>query len=183
MKELTVPIILQLMGVLVIIAEIILPSGGLLSLLALAIFGYSFYLIFTDFTTTVGVVFIVVDLITIPILLVVGLKLLAKSPATLSTQLSKAQGVSSQAPGIEAFMGQSGIASTALRPAGTAHINGQRVDVVSRGEFIEKDAPILVIGVTGNQIIVSTVPAAGLGGNTNTSENSGMTRSVTGSLT
>jgi membrane-bound serine protease (ClpP class) len=35
-----------------------------------------------------------------------------------------------------------------------AIIDGKRVDVVTRGEYIEKDSAIMVIAVTGNQIIV-----------------------------
>ncbi len=35
-----------------------------------------------------------------------------------------------------------------------AIIDGKRVDVVTRGEYIEKDSEITVTAVTGNQIIV-----------------------------
>jgi membrane-bound serine protease (ClpP class) len=51
-------------------------------------------------------------------------------------------------------MDMQGAAVTDLRPVGTAVINGKRVDVVTRGEYIEKNAAIIVTGVTGNQIIV-----------------------------
>ena len=39
MREFFIPVVLQLAGVLIIIAEIILPSGGLLSLVAVGLFG------------------------------------------------------------------------------------------------------------------------------------------------
>jgi membrane-bound serine protease (ClpP class) len=51
-------------------------------------------------------------------------------------------------------MGMQGTATTDLRPAGKAVINGKRVDEVTRGEYIEKDAVIMVPAVTSNQIIV-----------------------------
>ena len=41
-----------------------------------------------------------------------------------------------------------------MYPAGKAIINGKRVDVVTRGEYLEKNTAIIVIEVTGNQIIV-----------------------------
>ena len=47
-----------------------------------------------------------------------------------------------------------GKAITDLHPAGTAFIDGKRVDVVSRGEYIEKDSDLLVTAVTANQIVV-----------------------------
>ncbi len=152
--SITLPILLQLVGVLVVIAEVILPSGGILSLIAIGLFGYSLFLVFTEFSTSLGALFVVVDIITIPILVVIGLKLLAKSPATLRGQLSRSRGVSSQDPDLENYLGKEGITLTALHPAGTAMIDGRRLDVVSRGDYIEKGSAIVVGGVTGNQIIV-----------------------------
>ncbi len=155
MKGLSIPLILQLLGVVVIIAEIILPSAGILSLIALVLFGYSIYLVFEAFPIAVSMIFIAADLIIIPVLLYIGLKLLAKSPVTLQTVLSSGKGVSSQAEDMEVYRRKTGIALTALRPAGTALIDKKRVDVVSRGDFIEKGSSILVTEVTGNQIIVA----------------------------
>lgn len=148
------PIILQVVGVIVIIAEIILPSGGLLSVLAAGIFGYSLYIVFHDVSISVGFFFVTADAILIPILVIVGLKLLAKSPATLRKTLSREDGVTSQSSELDKYIGMEGTAITDLRPAGTATINGKRVDVVSRGVYLDKDAEIVVSTITGNQIIV-----------------------------
>jgi len=154
MKAYIWPILLQLIGVGVIIAEIILPSGGILSLLAAAIFGYSLFLVFTDLSTAAGIAFVVVDIISIPVLIVVGIKMLAKSPVTLYTQLSSRLGVSSQAPELLQYLGKEGRAITDLHPAGAAIIEGKRVDVVSGGEYIEKESELLVVSVSGNRIVV-----------------------------
>lgn len=148
------PIILQVVGVIVIIAEIILPSGGLLSVLAAGIFGYSLYIVFHDVSISVGFFFVTADAILIPILVIVGLKLLAKSPATLRKTLSREDGVTSQSSELDKYIGMEGTAITDLRPAGTAIINEKRVDVVSRGEYLDKDSEIVVSTITGNQIIV-----------------------------
>jgi membrane-bound serine protease (ClpP class) len=147
-------IILQLVGVVVIIAEIILPSGGILSIVALSVFGYSLYIAFSEISKTVGFAFVAADLVLIPVLVIVGLKLLARSPITLRKTLSRKEGVSSQSSELESYVGRQGNALTDLRPAGIAVINGKRVDVVTRGEYLEKDSAIIVPAVTGNQIIV-----------------------------
>ena len=147
-------IILQLVGVVVIIAEIILPSGGILSIVALSVFGYSLYIAFSEISKTVGFAFVAADLVLIPVLVIVGLKLLARSPVTLRKTLSREEGVSSQSPELVNYIDMQGTAVTNLRPAGMAVINGKRVDVVTRGEYIEKDSAIIVTAVTGNQIIV-----------------------------
>jgi membrane-bound serine protease (ClpP class) len=52
---------------------------------------------------------------------------------------------------------QTGTAFTQLRPAGTAVINGKRVDVVTEGQLIEKGTPIKVVAVEGMRIVVRTV--------------------------
>jgi membrane-bound serine protease (ClpP class) len=152
--SLFLPIILQLVGVVVIIAEIILPSGGILSIVALGVFGYSLFIVFNEISMTIGFSFVAADLILIPVLVIVGLKLLARSPVTLRKTLSRKEGVSSQSSELESYVGTQGNAVTDLRPAGIAVINGKRVDVVTRGEYLEKDSAIIVTAVTGNQIIV-----------------------------
>ncbi len=152
--SLLLPIILQLVGVVVIIAEIILPSGGILSIVALGVFGYSLFIVFNEISMIIGFSFVAADLILIPVLVIVGLKLLARSPVTLRKTLSRKEGVSSQSSELESYVGTQGNAVTDLRPAGIAVINGKRVDVVTRGEYLEKDSAIIVTTVTGNQIVV-----------------------------
>lgn len=53
------------------------------------------------------------------------------------------------------WLGRRGAASSPLRPAGIATIDGTRLDVVSDGGFIEAGAPIVVTRVDGNRIVVS----------------------------
>ncbi len=157
MKGLGLPLFLQVIGIGIIIAEIILPSGGLLSLFASIVIGYSLYIVFSEFGQSVGFVFVGADVIMIPVLVIVGLKMLAKSPVTLSSELKSSEGVVSQSPELEHYLDMEGVALTNLRPAGTAMLAQKRVDVVSRGEFIDKDARVTVIAVTGNQVVVKEV--------------------------
>jgi membrane-bound ClpP family serine protease len=149
-----VPVFLQLVGILVIIAEIILPSGGILAILATGLFGYSLYLVFTNISASAGMAFIIADLIIVPILLYFGIKFLAKSPVTLRTKLSREDGVTAQSTDQNHYLGSVGLAITDLRPSGVATIDDQRLDVVTRGEYLEKQTEIIVIAVRGNQIVV-----------------------------
>ena len=111
-------------------------------------------MVFNEISTAVGIAFLAADLVLIPVLVIVGLKLLARSPVTLRKTMSRQEGVSSQPSNLDSYMDMNGTAVTDLRPVGTAVINGKRVDVVTRGEYIEKTAAIIVTAVTGNQIIV-----------------------------
>lgn len=52
--------------------------------------------------------------------------------------------------------GQPGIAKTALRPAGKVALeNGQLVDVVTKGEYIDAGAHVYVVKVEGPSVVVS----------------------------
>ena len=120
------PIILQLVGVVVIIAEIILPSGGILSIAALGVFGYSLFIVFNEISMIIGFSFVAADLILIPVLVILGLKLLARSPVTLRKTLSRKEGVSSQSSELESNVGTQGKSNTDLHPTGIAVINCKR---------------------------------------------------------
>ena len=154
MQAYILPVLLQIIGIMVVIAEIFIPTLGLLAVMALGIFLYSLYLVFTNISSTAGTVFAGLDLVLVPVLVVSGMKILAKSSLALRRELSKQDGVVSQRQGLEAYINMKGKSVTDLRPSGMAQINSQRLDVVTDGEYIDADTPIVVTGVKGNQIIV-----------------------------
>lgn len=159
MSPIVLAVFLQLLAAVVLIAEVIIPSGGLLGMLAAGLIGYSLYSVFTEVSANTGYLFIVVDVVTLPVIILFGLKMLARSPAALKTELSSESGVTSQSMELGTFLGKTGTAVSDLRPSGVAEIDNQRVDVVSRGEYINKGAKVVVTAVTGNQIIVEETPA------------------------
>ena len=57
-------------------------------------------------------------------------------------------------PTLVALAGKRGQAVSPLRPAGYAMFDGRRIDVVTRGEMIAKDAPVRVVKVEGSRVIV-----------------------------
>ncbi len=71
----------------------------------------------------------------------------------LSTALSSNKGVTASAIHHE-LLNAKGRAVTKLHPAGFANINGKRINVVTRGAFIEPGTPIIVTETHGNRIIV-----------------------------
>ena len=157
MKAYLIPVLLQVIGIMVIIAEIFIPSLGVLAVIALALLSYSIYIVFTSISTTAGVIFTGLDIIIVPLIVVLGIKILAKSPLSLKRELSKQNGVVSQKEKLETYINMKGTAVTDLRPAGMAQINSQRVDVVTDGEYIEADTPVIVTGVAGNRIVVEAI--------------------------
>ena len=159
-SALILALVLQVIGAAVVIAEIIIPSAGLLSVLAVAIIGYSLWSVFTGISTAAGIAFAAADAVLLPVLIIVGIKLLARSPATLRAELARKDGVTSQAPELNQLTGLSGTAATDLHPSGMAQINGHRVDVVTKGEYIERGTAIIVVSVTGNRVVVKEVESS-----------------------
>lgn len=56
-----------------------------------------------------------------------------------------------------AYLGKKGKVIAPLRPAGTAVIDGERVDVVSFGDYINKDAEIEVVKIEGSKLLVKQI--------------------------
>ncbi|MDR0434172.1 MAG: hypothetical protein LBH21_03795 [Gracilibacteraceae bacterium] len=55
------------------------------------------------------------------------------------------------------YLNRTGAALTLLRPAGTVEIEGERVDVVSEGDYIPQGSLVKVIAVEGTRIVVRRV--------------------------
>jgi membrane-bound serine protease (ClpP class) len=75
----------------------------------------------------------------------------------LETELSADAGYASTPESDRRWLGKRGTTMSPLRPAGVAHLDGERIDVVSEGEFIEAGESIEVIRVDGNRIVVRRV--------------------------
>ncbi len=61
---------------------------------------------------------------------------------------------------LDSLAGKEGVAHTPLRPAGIAVVEGERVNVVSSGEFIPQGARVRVDRVEGNRVVVSPAEKA-----------------------
>ena len=58
------------------------------------------------------------------------------------------------------LLGQAGITMTRLLPSGKAQIGDEMVDVISSGEFIDRDCPIVVVEVRGNRVVVAAAESS-----------------------
>lgn len=155
----TVAFLLLGLGLLLIVAEVFFPSLGLLGVLATAAIVGA---IVMAFKAGSGPSFTLVVAIVVPMTVMLGMRLFPKSPLGKHMVL----GGPSFDVGVEAdternaLLGCTGLVEASLRPAGIARIEGQRMDVVSRGEAIEKGALVRVIDIHGNRIVVSRTEAA-----------------------
>jgi len=77
-------------------------------------------------------------------------------PLVLGQQTTHAEGFSAAHDRSE-MIGREGITEMDLHPAGRALFNGERINVIARGEFIDKNSAVRIIEVLGNRIVVEKV--------------------------
>jgi membrane-bound serine protease (ClpP class) len=72
----------------------------------------------------------------------------------LETNLQAQEGYESSPAEDHRWMGKQGIAMSDLHPSGIARFDGERVDVVSDGSFIQAGQPLEVVRIDGNRVVV-----------------------------
>jgi membrane-bound serine protease (ClpP class) len=81
----------------------------------------------------------------------------------LQSALPVGGGESLETEGSRRWLGRKGSTLSALRPAGIALMDGERVDVVSEGEFVEAGQVVEAVRVDGNRVVVRPLPGTGEG--------------------
>lgn len=152
----TTIILLFAAGLVLIIAEVFIPSLGLLGLAAaLCILGSIGMAFYRD--STAGIQMLAASAVLVPVVMTFGIKLFPKTPmgkALMATGYSFDDGTAVDRRD-EGLTGQAGTVEAPLRPAGIARIDGRRVDVVSRGELIDRGEAVVVVEVSGNRVVVA----------------------------
>jgi membrane-bound serine protease (ClpP class) len=147
-------ITLVVCGLILVMAEVFIPGGIAGSIGALlaavgVIMGFTLDPLF-------GLILLVASFVGGIIAFWLWLKVFPKTPVgkriILQSDARTWHGFSNEN---SALLGKSGMAHTPLHPSGIAVIDGKRVDVVTRGEMLDKDAPIKVVEVQGNRVVVS----------------------------
>lgn len=142
---------LLVVGAILLMLETVLPGMiagliGVFCLIAGVVLGYTEYGARTGSYILAGVVLGLVAGFT------VWLRLFPNSPIAKRLVSQRTIGdVASEKPEL---LGLSGSALSALRPSGTALIDGRRVDVVSEGGHIERGTPLKVVAVEGLRVVV-----------------------------
>jgi len=72
---------------------------------------------------------------------------------TLSAATSAATGYTAS-PDTSAWIGKKGLTLTDLHPVGAARIDGQRLDVVTSGEYINEGESVIITEAHGNRLVV-----------------------------
>ncbi len=149
---------LYLMGLLLLLAEALMPGFGFAGISGIILVFVSIVMISSNFYQTV---FLLVGTIIMAALLIVALyklgygKRFVKSMILKDEQKNEEGYVSSS--GYEKYLGMRGTVITPLRSSGAVLIEGERVDALSEAEFIDKGIEVEVIKVEGSRVVVKKV--------------------------
>lgn len=154
MDPLSWAIILLLLGCALIVLEVFLPSGGILSFLSVAALVASLTMAFRRDATT-GFGFMILTVVAVPGVVALAFKYWPHTPmgkAFLGEIPSEAE-MQTADPRRE-LVGSVGVAKSKMLPSGSVLINDRLVDAVSQGTAIEAGHAVVVVEVRGNRIVV-----------------------------
>ena len=157
-------VLIGVAGILLLLLEVlVIPGFGVAGLLGIAAIAAALVLslVGPGFTTTFMLAAagrVVLSMLAALVISLILLRFLPRLPfgrrLILHRGLDAVEGWASAPESDAKWLGKTGLASSPLRPAGIADIDGTRVDVVSDGEHIDAGEMIRVTRVDGNRVVV-----------------------------
>ncbi|MCL6638487.1 MAG: hypothetical protein K6T80_02235 [Firmicutes bacterium] len=149
-----------LLGAVAFVLEIfVFPGFGIAGITGVILVGWGILLVSVDVAQATEA--LTLALLATIIVFVAGLRLMSRhnmwQKLTLHSKQQKKAGYVAPPPDLNRYTGKKGVALTPLRPAGAAEIEGQRLDVVTEGEFIPPGTRVKVVRVEGTRVLVKGV--------------------------
>jgi membrane-bound serine protease (ClpP class) len=159
MEGLTLAYVLIALGFVLLVAEVFIPSGGILLVLSISCIVIGVGMTFYWGDVAIGLLTLIGVFIAVPMLTGVALhywprtrmgrRFFQTGPEEDATVASMPVNLE-----LEALRGRYGRAVSALRPAGVADFNGRRIDVITEGMMVEPGTPVRCIEVKAGKVIV-----------------------------
>ena len=134
------------------VVEILNPGFGLPGIAGIVLLAADVYI--TARTVQEAMILGLIAALIVLIFLVFGARLISKGKLPKSLILDQAEEDYRSSEDLSALLGTTGKTLTVLRPAGMAELGGRKVDVVTRGEFLDKDSFVEVVEAAGGRIVV-----------------------------
>ena len=147
-------ILLMLVGCVVLVLEVFIPSGGLLSVLSAAAFIGSIIIAFERGPMT-GFSFLMTTVVAVPVVLVLAFHFWPKTRIgkAFLGELPTEADVLPDDPRRE-LLGRVGVTRSKMLPSGAVEIEGHMVDAITRGKAIEPGQYVVVTEVRANRVVV-----------------------------
>jgi membrane-bound ClpP family serine protease len=151
------PSLFLALGLLLLIVEVFIPSGGLIGICSVACLLLSLWYAFSQ-SMAMGAIFMLVDLVALPLTAIGAFSLWSRSPLGRKFFLKPPDPeeieVSHTDHHLEHLVDQVGRALTPLRPCGHVEIDGRRVDGLAEQGFLPAGCLVRVLRVRSGQLIV-----------------------------
>ena len=156
MNALLWAVALQILSVALLLAEIFLPSGGML---AIAMAGALVGSLMTGFSSSAlqGWILVGLDLLLFPALTWWGIQRIRTSAMALPEHLDRGAGNHDLAD----LLGRTGVTETDLRPVGRVRFGDRLVDAQARSVFLERGTSVEVVSAEGNHLVVKPTAVSG----------------------
>ena len=143
-----------------LVAEVFVPSGGLLSVCSFACLAGGM-VIFFNYSTVAGWIGIIIAIIMIPTVLILAYRVFPKTKfgktVTLTPPKRDLGDAVPDTDQLKELLGRTGVVLSDLRPVGMCDFSGRRVECVAETGYIENDSKVTVIRVEGTQLTVRMV--------------------------
>ncbi len=143
-----------------IVAEVFVPSGGLISIFALACLGGGIA-IFFHHSLIAGWIGVSIAAIMIPAVLVFSYRIFPKSRFGKSVTLTPPERRQGDAipdtDKLKDLLGAEGVVLTPLRPVGMCDFSDRRVECVAESGYVDKGKKVKVINVESTQLTVRII--------------------------
>lgn len=150
-------VFLYFVAAMLIVTEVFVPSGGLISIAALACVAGALA-IFFNHGKQAGLIGVGTAAIMIPTVIIIAYKIFPKTKFGKSVILIPPDRTAGDAIAdtrqLKELLGSTGIVTTDLRPVGTCEFDGKRIECVAESGFIDKGKKITVIKFESTQLTV-----------------------------
>jgi len=157
MGDISAALLLYLLGIVILVLEIFIPSHGVLTVAGLGFLGAAVYMAF-QIGPGVGYFALLLAIALLPTFIILAVKYWYRTPigrrvAPPNPTVTEADlGFDTEA--IAALVGQTGVALTQLRPVGSCEFNGRRVQCVAESGIIRSGARVKGVAVRGRDLVV-----------------------------
>jgi membrane-bound ClpP family serine protease len=156
------PTILLLVGVTLVMAEIFIPTGGILGFLSFSSVIAAIVLAFNQGGPSTGLSFLLIACVAVPAAIAAGFRFLPETPMgkRLLPSIPTTEEVmpdDEDRRRLRKLVGKTGRAKSMMLPSGAVEIEGRIVDAVSQGLPIEPGQAVRVIEVRGTMVVVQPI--------------------------
>jgi membrane-bound ClpP family serine protease len=147
------PAILQTLFFGVAMAEVVVPSFGILAIIAVGLFAWSWILI-VELPRMAAIWFGVADLILLPIGIKFAFKYLGRSSASHTSDLGAGSGLEGLDKDLSRHICSMVTVEAPLRPTGKIRVGEEVFEAQTMGEYVDRGIQVKVVSVAGSRFQV-----------------------------